>query len=185
VTLDTLDVLPGPPTVYQTNRYTKGGDGGNVLLDFVADLVPNGDEGTIEIAVDGGIGEYTVSFGTSEWHFRIKDRGPLSQRVVIESLLPDPVGSDRDLEEVTIRNDGPGAVDLTGWVLQDDLGRRWPLSELGSLAVGTSGTSIRAGRPLNLHNGREALQLIDPMGSVRDEFEYTGTQEGVRMVTGH
>jgi competence protein ComEC len=185
ITLDTLAQLPGPPTVYQTNRYTKGGEGGNVLFDFIADLVPDGDEGTIEVVVDGLAGTYTVAFDTASWTFPIKDRGAQTQAVVIESLLPDPVGNDRELEEVTIRNDGPGAVDLSGWLLQDDLGRRWPLTELGSLAAGTSATSIRAGRPLNLHNEQETVELIDPLGAVRDRFSYNGTQEGLPIVTGH
>jgi len=109
----------------------------------------------------------------------------MTQSVVIESLLPNPVGIDRDLEEVTIRNDGPGAVDLTGWFLQDAAGRRWPLAQLGSVAAGASGTSVRNGFPLNLNNNGDTVSLIDPRGQIRNQFTYATSQEGVRITTGH
>ena len=60
VTLEALATLPDPPRVFQTNRYTKGGLGGNVEDAFIADLDPTGPEGTIRITVDAGTGQYAV-----------------------------------------------------------------------------------------------------------------------------
>lgn len=185
VTLDTLAVLPGPPTVFQTNRYTKGPPGGDVDDAHIADLDPSGPEGTIHVAVDGTAGRYVVSYGTTSDTFAIKARQAATQAVVIESLLPNPVGSDRDLEEVTIRNDGPGVVDLTGWWLQDAAGRRWPLTELGTVAAGASETTVRHGFPMNLNNDGDTVTLIDATGQTIDQFTYSTSSEGVRITTGH
>lgn len=185
VTLEALAALPEAPQVFQTNRYTKGGLGGNVPDAFIADLDPPGAEGTIRITVDGASGRYSIHYGTQEHTFAIKDRSSSGASVVIESLLPDPVGSDRELEEVTIRNDGPGPVDLAEWYLQDAALRRWPLTGVGTLQAGGTATSLRRGLPLNLNNGGDTVILVDPAGRTRDEFTYAASAEGVRIATGH
>jgi hypothetical protein len=38
-----------------------------------------------------------------------------------------PVGSDRPLEEVKVRNRGHDPVSLAGWVLRDESGKDWQL----------------------------------------------------------
>ena len=119
-----------------------------------------------------------------EHTFDIKNRTPADATVVIESLLPDPVGEDRELEEVTIRNDGPGTADLAQWYLQDLALRRWPLSDLGRLPSGATGTTQRRGLPLNLNNTGDTIVLVDPAGQIRDRFGYDASTEGTRIVTG-
>ncbi len=185
VTLEALAALPEPPDVFQTNRYTKGGLGGNVADPFIADLDPAGSEGTIRITVDGGVGRYTVRYGTQEHVFDIKDRTAPDAVIVIESLLPNPVGADRELEEVTVRNDGPGAVDLAEWYLHDEALRRWPLTDMGILQAGGTATTQRRGQALNLNNAGDTIILVDPTGQIRDQFGYAASAEGVRIVTGH
>ena len=185
VTLEALASLPEPPAVFQTNRYTKGGLGGNVADDFIADQDPSGPEGTIRVTVDASGGQYSIRYGTNQHTFAIKNRTPPETSIVIESLLPNPVGPDRELEEVTVRNEGPGTVDLKEWYLRDLALRRWPLADLGTLAAGSSGTTLRRGLPLNLNNGGDTIVLVDPTGQVRDRFGYTTTAEGIRIVTGN
>ena len=78
-----------------------------------------------------------------------------------------------------------GTVDLTGWWLEDAAGRRWPLTDLGTIAAGASETTVRNGLPLNLNNNGDTVKLIDPLGQTRDEFTYPTSSEGVRITTGH
>ncbi len=91
----------------------------------------------------------------------------------------------RLLGEVTVRNEGPGTVDLKEWYLQDLALRRWPLADLGTLTAGSSGTTPRRGLPLNLNNGGDTIVLVDPTGQVRDRFVSTTSAEGIRIVTSH
>jgi hypothetical protein len=184
-TLDTLARLQPAPVVFQTNRYTKGGKGGNVDTAFIADLEPSGPEGTILLSVDADSGQYRVSFRNTSRTFAMKHRIAPTARVVLERLLPDPVGRDADREEVTVRNRGPGPVELTGWYLQDESGRRWPLAGLGTLAAGASATTVRNGFPLNLNNDGDTILLMNALGEAEDRFTYGPVTEGAVVVTGH
>lgn len=44
---------------------------------------------------------------------------PASAQVFVNEILPNPVGSDNGAERVEIFNAGPGAVDMTGWAIDD------------------------------------------------------------------
>jgi hypothetical protein len=70
--------------------------------------------------------------------------------VVIAALLPSPVGDDEQLETVTVKNSGPGAVSLTGWTLRDRSGATWNMS--GSMTAGESRTFRRNGQAMSLNN---------------------------------
>ncbi len=182
VTLDLYASLPGPPTVFQTNKYLKGGEGGNVPDAFIADLDPSGDEGTILMTVDGS-GSYTVTYGSAASHTFQVNAAPIS--VVIESLLPNPVGNDRQLEQVTIRNKGSSAVTLAGWTLEDRSGKTWSLTDLGTLAAGESNTIRRDGMRMSLNNSGDEIVLLDAGNVVRDSFQYASSSEGAVITTGH
>lgn len=127
VTLNNYAALDSAPTVLQLNKYTKGGDGGNVADEFIADLEPAGDI-LLTVQPDGS---YTATYGDISRAFQAKQRDqPPAPGVTILSLLPDPIGSDRDLEEVELRNDLNVTVDMTGWLLRDESGRVWALVSL-------------------------------------------------------
>ncbi len=185
VTLDTLAVIPGPPVVVQTNRYTKGGLGGNVAEEFIADLDAPGDEGMIVLTADAARNAYTVEYAGRTRSFAFKRQEASAPRVVLESLLPNPAGSDADLEEVTVRNQGSTPMELAGWLLRDESGRVWTLTDLGTLAPGASATAVRRGRPMSLDNDGDEIVLLDDAGQERDRFRYGATAEGVRVTTGH
>ena len=122
-------------------------------VEFIADLESTDTDGTILITVDGTAGNYTVSYRDTTLTFPIKGADVATSpvvAVVIESLLPNPVGSDRKLEEVMLRNDSASSVSMAGWTLQDESNKIWTLVSLGTIDAGQSATIQRNGMPLIL-----------------------------------
>lgn len=190
VTLHTYATLSPAPAVFQTNKYLAGGDkAGNVSDEFIADPETVDTDGTILVSVNLATGIYTMSYSGQSRTFPIKAAGqppaPVNPGVVIESLLPNPVGEDRDLEEVAIRNKGPAPVPLAGWWLQDADGRVWPLVSLGTLAAGQSVAIRRNGMAMSLNNDGDTVILFDSNQGERDRFQYQDSAEGVAIPTGH
>jgi hypothetical protein len=179
VTLDTYASLSPVPSVFQTNKYLKGGLGGNVPDDFIADLASAASQnGTITTFVDEPAGTYTLSYRDKTHIFQIKDRGAIMPTVVIASLLPKPPGPDSQNEEVTIRNNGTAAVSLSGWRLQDESGRIWPLTSVGIINPNQSVTVRRNGMPMSLNDDGDEILLLDANNEEWDRFRYTGSLEG-------
>jgi beta-lactamase superfamily II metal-dependent hydrolase len=183
-TLTRMGAVTPTPTVFQTNSYIPDSDpnddGGNVPQAFIADLQPSGPEGTILTTVDRAAGSYTMAYRNESHTFQIKQRGAAAT-VVIASLVPNPVGADRELEEVVLRNDGAAAADLTAWVLEDASGRVWTLAGVGQLAAGQTATVMRAGMPMSLNNTGDTIVLRNDAGQAVDSVTYTATGEGVRV----
>jgi beta-lactamase superfamily II metal-dependent hydrolase len=187
-TLNLYATLPGPPAVFQTNKYLAGGSlgGGNVADQFIADPETVDLDGTILATVDAGAGKCTITYGTTSHEFTFAGGGAIaSSSVVIESLLPNPAGSDTDAEEVVIKNKGAVPTSITGWRLQDRSGLTWPFVGDVTLAASESRTLRRNGRPMSLNNGGDEIALIDAAEVVRDRFEYTTSTEGGSIATGH
>lgn len=184
--LDDFDAMEPRPIVLQTNKYTKGGLGGNVADRFIADLEPAGSEGTILISVEEGGASYEVSYADTSFTLQTKQREstPPSAPVVIVSLMPDPEGTDRDLEEVTLCNRASEAISLQGWTLADEAGGVWTLSSVGELAPSDSVTVVRAGMTMSLTNTGDHIYLRDADVEVIDEWSYDGSSEGVPILTG-
>ena len=182
--LDRYASLSGPPIVLQTNRYTKGGSGGNVPEAFIADLDPSGDEGLILVTVDANAGSYEVTYRDTVITFPIRNRLVTVPGLVIESLLPNPRGNERQLEEVTLRNAGQSDVSLMEWTLTDKVGRAWTLGA-ATLHPGESVVIVRNGMPMNLNNRGDHIYLRDPNDTVFDEFQYGPTGEGTVVETNH
>lgn len=184
VTLDLYATLPGPPTVFQTNKYLAGGSlFGNVADAFIADPETADTDGTILITVNPSATSYTVSYGSMSRNFSVK-AGPATS-VVIDSLLSNPVGSDEELEAVALRNKGMTAVSLVGWKLRDRSGLSWTLTSLGTLAPGASKTVQRNGMAMSLNNAGDEITLLDAGGAEQDRFKYMSSTEGVAIQTGH
>ncbi len=86
-TLRRYQVLPGPPSVFQTNKYLRGGDGGNVADEFIADLESSGTAGTILVTANADAHDYTVSLGPDRsFSFALK-RGQVPE--VPAEILPE------------------------------------------------------------------------------------------------
>lgn len=181
VTLSKFAALNPRPIVLQTNKYLKGGAGGNVADEFIADLVPAGAEGDIVLTVNAD-GAFTASYRGMMRQFQSKPRtATTAPAVSIVSLLPNPVGEDRILEEVELRNNTTAAISLTGWFLRDASGRVWALSSLGQLAAGESATIQRGGMAMSLDNGGDTVELLNNAGEIVDRLAYGATAEGIRV----
>ncbi len=184
VSLDTYASLPGPPAVFQTNKCLRAAPCGNVPDGFIADPESTDPDGTILVTVDGATNSYTVRYGANAVHtFPVKAAAPATAGVVIESLLPNPVGDDDQLEEVTLRNTGTSAVSLVGWTLMDRNGATWTLT--GTLAAGQSQTVRRNGQAMSLNNAGDDIVLLDASHVEQDRFEYVTSSEGVVITTQH
>ena len=117
---------------------------------------------------------------------RLESTPPLARHatgasLIIESLLPNPVGPDAKLEEVTIRNDGTQSISLTSWTLRDASNRTMSLESLGSIAPGESKTIVRNGAAMSLNNKGDTITLVGPGNEPQDVLSYTGSSEGVRI----
>ena len=185
VILNRFAAMNPMPAVFQTNKYTKGGAGGNVPDGFIADLDSPGDEGTILVTVDAAVQAYTVAYGTQTRTFMVKAAPSHAASVVIESLLPNPVGNDDELETVTLRNAGASPVSLAGWVLEDRAGGKWDLTQAGMLAAGQSISVVRHGMAMSLNNAGDEVMLRDSGNVPVDSFQYDASTEGVVIQTGH
>lgn len=186
VTLDTYAALLRPPLVLQTNKCLLAAPCGNVADAFIADPQSIDEDGTIVTTVDAAGHTFSVAWGGQSRTLPIRAAAapapPLS-RVVLESLLPNPVGNDDENETVTVRNTGTVPVFLTGWQLRDRGGSIWSLS--GSLAPAQSRTFRRNGQPMSLNNAADEIALLDPTQVQVDSFVYVSAAEGVAIATGH
>ncbi|MEQ9374036.1 MAG: lamin tail domain-containing protein [Imperialibacter sp.] len=183
-TLDHMAALDPRPDIFQTNKFTKTKAGaGNVADQFIADLDPAGNEGTIVTELTGS--SYNVSFGSFSKTYQVKAPATSSSNVavVIESLVPDPAGADADNEEVVIKNKGTASVSLTGWVLRDASSRIWVLTS--TLAAGESLAIVRNRQAMSLNNDGDLVELLNANGDVIDSFRYLDAKEGQRVLTGH
>jgi competence protein ComEC len=184
-TLDYFASMDQQPLVFQTNKYLKGGVGGNVADDFIADLTTSDSTGTITITANLTANNYVVSYRNNSDTIQIKGGTVKAPQLVIESLLPNPIGEDRQLEEVTLMNKGAIPISMENWYLQDKEGRVWSLVSLGTINSNQSVTVRRNGMAMNLNNNWDDVYLYDPNHTLIDQFSYTDTQQGVVINTNH
>lgn len=142
-------------------------------------------DGTILVAVTPANGKYRVSYGSTTHTFDTEALTAATPAVVIASLLPNPAGDDRQLEEVTLENKSSAAVDVSSWSLEDLGGGTWELFGVGLLGAGQQKTIVRSGMPMSLNNSGDTITLLDGQGAKVDEFQYATSSEGLRLETGH
>ncbi len=181
VTLQAYAAVAGPPVVFQTNKCFFPAPCANVPDPFIADLDANDDDGTILVTVNSSASGYVVTYGSTSHQFNTKAAPPVQPQasVRIESVLPNPLGDDEQLEEVTLRNTGTQTELLNGWKLRDRSGFDWNLS--GSIAPGESTVFRRNGQRMSLNNNGDDVILLDANQTERDRFSYTSSAEGVTI----
>jgi hypothetical protein len=85
--------------------------------------------------------------------------------VLIVAALPDPAGTDRGHELVTLLNTTASTLELAGWTLADAAGGRQNLT--GTLPAGGV-LQLTAGGAVQLGNQGDSLVLIDPSSAPVD-----------------
>ena len=180
IPLNTYAGLHGPPAVFQTNKCFASAPCGNVPDAQIADPETKDQDGTILITVNAATNDYTLEYGTTSRTFAVK--APTAPRiappagVVITSLLPNPVGDDEQLEAIAIQNRDSVAVSLVGWIVRDRSGTTSNLT--GALAPGHSRTFRRNGQAMSLNNAGDAVDLVNPAGTVVQSVTYEAVDEG-------
>lgn len=101
---------------------------------------------------------------------------PGNRPVRIVAALVNPRGPAPEAETVTLLNASPDPVDLTGWHLQDRLGRRSAVPP-GSLTAGACLT-VRLGGGAQLGNHGGEISLFDAKRSKVDGVSYIAEQAG-------
>jgi hypothetical protein len=98
--------------------------------------------------------------------------------VFITELLPDPDGSDNDLEWIEIGNTGTGFVDLSGWIIGVGDAKKHVIGSGYSLLPGAFAIFSKPDTGLSLKNSGDFVQLFS--GSVlADSWSYPVLPEGI------
>ncbi len=109
---------------------------------------------------------------------QVDDTGYISNDLpvdlIITELLPNPAGSDTDLEWIEIFNAGPAPVDLANWQLDDaEKGSRpYTITDTYILNPGEYLVFDRPTTGIALNNGYDSARLIDPQGNILDQVSY-------------
>ncbi|HLD26020.1 MAG TPA: lamin tail domain-containing protein [Candidatus Andersenbacteria bacterium] len=126
-------------------------------------------------------GTYTVAVTVSdgaledERELQLSVTAPVySDYVVINELLPNPIGTDTAGEFIELKNTGSGSVDLSGWQLADAAGGSSPYTiPVGvSLGAGSHKSFGRAETGIALNNDGDTVRLLDPTDHVKSSFTY-------------
>lgn len=94
--------------------------------------------------------------------------------VVVNEVLPNPVGSDATGEFVELYNSGDTAVDLSGWQLDDAEGGSTPYTLPNDTLIAATSYKVwyRSETKLAFNNDADAARLLDPAGAVRTQLTY-------------
>ncbi len=95
----------------------------------------------------------------------------------IVRLVPNPRGSERENESITLVNPGSATAALDGWVVRDLADTIWSLDGL-QVAAGAELDVLRGGQPMNLNNRGDTIELIDPSGRIRQVVTYGRAEDG-------
>lgn len=101
----------------------------------------------------------------------------LPPRIIINELIPNPVGVDTDGEFIEIRNTEQSAVDITGWKLTDSKGKAFVFLSTQIMPNGSISFSY-ATTKLTLVNTSDTISLLDANGAQIDQVFYSAPKEG-------
>jgi hypothetical protein len=100
---------------------------------------------------------------------------PSASKIVINELMPNPIGTDRGNETTELYNCGDESVDIGGWVLKNEDGATYNIP---------AGTTIKPHRyyltiKIQLDNGEGQVLLYHNGEEVDSSIEYTHSTEGI------
>jgi hypothetical protein len=100
--------------------------------------------------------------------------------VVINEILPAPVGSDIEEEWIEIFNPNNFEFNLSGWKIQDTIGKIKTYIFPKGTKILAKGFLVlkRSQSKITLNNDGDGLKLIDSEGKTIDEISYQKAQKG-------
>jgi DNA/RNA endonuclease YhcR with UshA esterase domain len=100
-----------------------------------------------------------------------------SDKIIVSELLPDPAGADEIEEYIELFNSDDQAVDLTGWWLEDDSGKKYSLSGIISSAQYLAIYRPESKITLNNSTG-DLITLFNPTGTIVSQVQYEASVAG-------
>jgi len=103
-----------------------------------------------------------------------------SQKILINEILPSPTGSDAEEEWIEIFNPNDFEVNLSGWKIQDTVGKTKTYIFPKETKILAKGFLVfkRPITKITLNNEGDGLKLTDPDGKTIDEISYQKVEEG-------
>ena len=100
--------------------------------------------------------------------------------VVINEILPAPVGSDIEEEWIEISNPNDFEVNLSGWKIQDTIGKTKIYTFPKETKISAKGFLVlkRPITKITLNNDGDGLKLTDSDGKTIDEISYQKAEKG-------
>ena len=100
--------------------------------------------------------------------------------VVINEILPAPVGSDIEEEWIEIFNPNDFEVNLSGWKIQDTIGKTKIYTFTKETKISAKGFLVlkRPVSKITLNNEGDGLKLTDSDGKTIDEISYQKAEKG-------
>ena len=101
-------------------------------------------------------------------------------KILINEILPSPAGSDAEEEWIEIFNPNDFEVDLSGWKIQDTIGKTKTYIFPKETKISAKGFLVlkRPVSKITLNNDEDGLKLIDSSGKTIDEISYQKAEEG-------
>ena len=98
------------------------------------------------------------------------DKGGVN-KIIITEFLPNPEDSDRDNEFIEIYNAGETEINLSGWILEDKMGRikNFKISEKVKIKSGGYKAFYSDETRIALNNSGDGVVLKDEKGNIMDE----------------
>lgn len=100
--------------------------------------------------------------------------------VLINEVLPDPAGKDKEGEWIELYNNSSETINLSGWILRDMVGQgrtfifpdRTQISGFNFLLCPISQTK------LSLNNSGDIIELLSADGALQDKIDYPTARQG-------
>ena len=100
--------------------------------------------------------------------------------VLINEVLPDPQGKDKEGEWIELYNNNDTNIDLSGWILRDRVGQgrtfifpdRTEIGHFNFLLCPISQTK------LSLNNTGDTIELLNASGTLQDKVDYPTAKQG-------
>ncbi len=100
--------------------------------------------------------------------------------IFISELLPNPAGTDSQLEFVELINSDSASFDISGWSLSDGTST-FTVPSNTVLGPGEYRAFFATQTHISLNNDGDAITLKDASGASRDGIEYTSSTEGFSL----